>query len=85
MIVGVTISNLVAKDSKKGTHEETGDGPMPKYRKILDKAVNLKSTSRGFKTKTIWSEHMNKLKKDSYTFTRKGKYLGMKKTKPFKF
>ena len=46
MIVGVKISNLVAKDSRKGTHEETGDEPMPKDRKILDEAVNLKSTTR---------------------------------------
>ena len=29
---------------------EDGDGPMSKYRQVLDEAVNLKSTNRGFKT-----------------------------------
>ena len=30
--------------------EDSGDGPMAKYRQVLDEAVNLKSTNREFKT-----------------------------------
>ena len=30
--------------------EDTGVGPMSKYRQVPDEAVNLKSTNRGFKT-----------------------------------
>ena len=30
--------------------EDSRDGPMAKYRQVLDKAVNLRSTNRGFKT-----------------------------------
>ena len=29
--------------------EESGDGPMEKYRKVLDGAINLTSTNRGFR------------------------------------
>ena len=39
-----------SKGLNKRTLEDTGDGPMTKYRRILDEAVNLKSTNRGFKT-----------------------------------
>ena len=42
------------KFSSKGLNkrllEETGDGPMGKYRKVLDEAMNWTSTNRGFKT-----------------------------------
>ena len=42
------------KFSSKGVNkrilEESGDGPMEKYRKVLDKAINLTSTNRGFRT-----------------------------------
>ena len=43
------------KFSSKGLHkrtlEECGDGgPMPKYRKVLEEAVNVTSTNRGFRT-----------------------------------
>ena len=38
------------KGLNKTTPEDAGDGPMSKYRPVLDKAVNLKSTNRGFKT-----------------------------------
>ena len=30
--------------------EDSGDGPMATYRQVLDGAVNLKSTNRGFNT-----------------------------------
>ena len=42
------------KFSSKGLNkrilEESGDGPMEKYRKLLDEAINLTSTNRGFRT-----------------------------------
>ena len=39
-----------SKGFNKRTLEDTGDGPMSKYRRVLDEAVNLKSNNRGFKT-----------------------------------
>ena len=48
---------------------------MSKYRQVLYEAVDLKSTNRGFKSPTILLEHMNKLKKDSVTFTPKSVVL----------
>ena len=39
-----------SKGLNKRTLEDTGDGPKSKYRRVLDEAVNLKSTNRGFKT-----------------------------------
>ena len=33
---------------KKRTLEDCGDGPMTKYRKVLDEFLNLTSTNRGF-------------------------------------
>ena len=42
------------KFSSKGLNkrilEESGDGPMEKYRKVLDEASNLTPTNRGFRT-----------------------------------
>ena len=42
------------KFSSKGLNkrilEESGDGPMEKYRKVFDEAINLTSTNRGFRT-----------------------------------
>ena len=42
------------KFSSKGLNKralgDSGDGPMAKYRQVLDEAVNLKSSNRGFKT-----------------------------------
>ena len=40
-----------SKRLNKRTLEECGDGgPMPKYRKVLEEAVNITSTNRGFRT-----------------------------------
>ena len=39
-----------SKGLNKRTLEDTGDGPMSKYRRVHDDAVNLKSTNRRFKT-----------------------------------
>ena len=42
------------KFSSKGLNERTledcGDGPMAKYRKVLDEFINVTSTNRGFRT-----------------------------------
>ena len=41
------------KFSSKGlskTSEDCGDGPMAKYRKVLDEFINVTSTNRGFRT-----------------------------------
>ena len=39
-----------SKGIKKRTLEDCGDGPMSKYRKVLQEAVNVTSTKRGFRT-----------------------------------
>ena len=40
-----------SKGFNKRTLEECGDdGPMPKYRKVIEEAVNVTSTKRGFRT-----------------------------------
>ena len=39
-----------SKGLNKRTLEDCGDGPMSKYRKVLQEAVNVTSTSRGFRT-----------------------------------
>ena len=40
-----------SKGLKKITLEECGDsGPMPKYRKVLEEAVNVTSSNRGLRT-----------------------------------
>ena len=37
------------KGLNKRALEDSVDGSMPKYRQVLDEAVNLKSMNRGFK------------------------------------
>ena len=39
-----------SKDLNKRTLEDCGDGPMAKYRKVLDEFVYVTSTYRGFRT-----------------------------------
>ena len=39
-----------SKSLNKITLEETGDGPMEKYRRVMDEIINLTSTNRGFRT-----------------------------------
>ena len=39
-----------SKGLNKRTLEDCGDGPMPKYRKVLDEFINVTSTNRGFRT-----------------------------------
>ena len=39
-----------SKGLNKRALEDSVDGPMAKYRQVLDELVNLKSTNRGFKT-----------------------------------
>ena len=53
-------NNFSSKGLNKRALEDSGGGPMAKYRQLLDDAENLKSTNRGFKTIKL----VNKLKKD---------------------
>ena len=39
-----------SKGLNKRTLEDCGDGPMAKYRRILDEPVSVTSTNRGFPT-----------------------------------
>ena len=39
-----------SKGLNKRTLEDSGDGPMSKYRKVLEEAVNVISSNRGFRT-----------------------------------
>ena len=39
-----------SKGLNKRTLEDCGDGPMVKYRKVLDEFINVTSTKRGFRT-----------------------------------
>ena len=39
-----------SKGSNKLFLEDSGDGPMPKYRRVLDEGINLTSINRGFRT-----------------------------------
>ena len=39
-----------SKGSKKRVLEDCGDGSMVKCRRVLDEAVNITSTNRGFRT-----------------------------------
>ena len=41
---------FISKGLSKRALEDSGDGPMAKYQRVLHEAVNLKSTNRGFKT-----------------------------------
>ena len=42
--------NFSSKGLNKRVPEDSGDGPMSKYRRVLDEAINLTSTNRGFRT-----------------------------------
>ena len=48
--VHVVILIVASKGLNKRVLEESGDGPTEKYRKVLDEAINLSSTNRGFRT-----------------------------------
>ena len=39
-----------SKGLDKNVLEENSNGPLQKYRRVLDEAVNVSSTNRGFKT-----------------------------------
>ena len=39
-----------SKGLNKRTLGDSGDGPMTKYRKVLEEAVNVASTNKGFRT-----------------------------------
>ena len=42
--------NFSSKDLNKRVLEQSGDGPLEKYRRVLDEKVNVTSNSRGFRT-----------------------------------
>ena len=52
MINRLKSTSLAAKDSiiNKRILEDSGDGPMSKYRKVLEESVNVTSTNGGFRT-----------------------------------
>ena len=39
-----------SKGLNKRVLEDSGDGPLAKYRRVLDEVINLTSTNRGFRT-----------------------------------
>ena len=39
-----------SKGLNKRALEDSGNGPVPKYQKVMDEKVNEKSTNRGFRT-----------------------------------
>ena len=41
---------LSSKGLNKKTLEDCGDGPMSKYRKVLEESFNVIATKRGFRT-----------------------------------
>ena len=63
------------KFSSKGpngrTLEDCGDGPMSKYRKVLEEAVNVTSTNRGFRTIKHSVATYERIKQDCLTFIQK--------------
>ena len=59
-----------SKEINKRVLEDSGDGPMTKYRRVLDEAVNLTSTNREFRT----VNHMSKQRKDLVIFIPKHKF-----------
>ena len=44
------INEFSRKGLSKRTLENCGDGPMAKYRKVLDEFTNVISTKRGYRT-----------------------------------
>ena len=63
-----TSKKLAAKGSNKRTLEDCGDGPLAKYRKVLDEFINVTSTNRGFELLiTVWLL-MNRPKRACFTF-----------------
>ena len=56
--------NLSSKGLFKKTLEDGGDGPMVKYRKVLDEFINVTSTNRGFRTVHHSVAFVNRPKRD---------------------
>ena len=52
--------NFSSKGLNKRVLEVSGDGPMAKYRRVLDEAVNFTSTSKEFRS----INHMNRQRND---------------------
>ena len=56
-------SRLSSKDLNKRELEQSGDGPLEKYRRVLDKIVNVTSNNRGFPTNNHSVASYEQLKK----------------------
>ena len=41
---------FISKGVNKRILEQSGDGPLDKFRRVLDEQVNITSTNRGFRT-----------------------------------
>ena len=60
-----------SKGLNKNALEDSGDEPMAKYRQVLDEAVNLKSTKRGFKTINHAVSTYEEIKKGRYFYLKR--------------
>ena len=60
-----TKTKFSSKGLNKSVLEENSDGPLQKYSRVLDDAVNIASTNRGFKTKNHQILTFEQTKKDS--------------------
>ena len=61
-----------SKGLNKRTLEDRGDGPMSKYRKVLQEAANVTSTNRGFRTIQHGVSTYEQTKKRLFYFHLKG-------------
>ena len=57
-----------SKGVNKRTLEDCGDGPMTKYRKVLDEFINVTSTNRGLRTVHHSVATYDRLKRACFTF-----------------
>ena len=68
MINRLTSTNLAAKDSKKRTFGDCGDGPMSKCWKVLEEAATLLQPIDDFDRFSIVLLRMNNQREDCLTF-----------------
>ena len=72
-----------SKCFNKRASEDSGDGPMAKYRQVLDEVVNLKSVIRAVKTINPYIATNRKTKKDlSYFYPKREVECDAIHTKP---
>ena len=66
--------NFSSKGLNERVIEDSGDGPMSKYRRVLDEAINLTSTNIGFRTINHTVATYEQTKKGISYFYPKDKY-----------